>query len=191
MNPNPTGHPRHVATLEDEIAETKSAKIDELQTFHDEFYGTQAGQVSIVGDFDETEITKLTNDLLGNWKSKKAFARIPEKYFRTDGERKVFEVPDKANALYRLGLNLDMRDQPQRTLEEADQLRRSRLADGNLWLELLGESFPICGGMAEFWSTRARAACGRSFGQTAPASTRSPDARAPRRHRRFEPEGSR
>jgi zinc protease len=110
MNPYPTGHPRHVATLEEEITETKSAKIDEVQTFHDEFYGAQAGQVSIVGDFDETEITKLTNDLLGNWKSKKAFARIPEKYFRTDGERKVFEVPDKANAVYRLGLNLDMRD---------------------------------------------------------------------------------
>jgi zinc protease len=110
MSPYPTGHPRHVATLEDEIAETKSAKIDELRLFHDEFYGAQAGQVSIVGDFDEAEITKLAYDLLGNWKSKKPFARVPEVYFRTDGQRKIFEVPDKANALYRLGLNLDMRD---------------------------------------------------------------------------------
>ncbi|HYA24866.1 MAG TPA: pitrilysin family protein [Terriglobales bacterium] len=110
MNPYPSGHPRYVATMEEEIAETKAATLDQLKTFHADFYGAQSGQVSVVGDFDEKEVTKLAADLLGNWKSKKALARIPEQYFDVSGQRKTFDIPDKANAIYLLGLNLPMRD---------------------------------------------------------------------------------
>lgn len=110
MNPYPSGHPRYETSPQEDIAEVKAATLDSLKTFHADFYGVQSGQLSVVGDFDEKQITKLANDLLGSWKSKRAFTRVPEQYFPPEGQRKVFEVSDKANAMYLLGLNLDMRD---------------------------------------------------------------------------------
>jgi zinc protease len=66
--------------------------------------------LSVVGDFDEPAIAKLANDLFGSWKSGKPFARVRQQYFEVASERKVIEIPDKANALYLLGMNLNLRD---------------------------------------------------------------------------------
>jgi zinc protease len=35
---------------------------------------------------------------------------VPQQYFQVAGERKAIEVPDKANALYLLGMDLNLRD---------------------------------------------------------------------------------
>jgi zinc protease len=110
MSPYPPGHPYYVATLEERIAETKAVTDAELQKFHADFYGSQSAQLSVVGDFDKKEVTTLANELYANWRSKTPFVRIPEQFFAVAGLRKVFEVPDKANASYLLGLNLNLRD---------------------------------------------------------------------------------
>jgi zinc protease len=109
-NPYPAGHPRYVASLDEQIAEVKASTLDGIRTFHDDFYGAQSAQLSVVGDFDEQAITKLANDVFGSWKSRKPFARVPEQYFEVAGDRKVMEIPDKANAVYLLGMNLNLRD---------------------------------------------------------------------------------
>jgi zinc protease len=110
LNPYPVGHPRYVAKLEEQIAEIKASTLEAIGKFHADFYGAQSAQLSVVGDFDEPAIAKLANDLFGSWKSGKPFARVPQQYFQVAGERKVIEVPDKANALYLLGMDLNLRD---------------------------------------------------------------------------------
>jgi zinc protease len=110
MHPYPVGHPRYEATLDEQIAELKASTLDAVKKFHADFYGAQSAQLSVVGDFDEPAITKLANDLLSSWKSKRPFARVPQQYFEVAGDRKMIEVPDKTNATYLLGMNLNLRD---------------------------------------------------------------------------------
>ena len=109
-NPYPPGHPRYVASLGEQIAELKASTVDEIRRFHADFYGAQSAQLSVVGDFDEQATGKLANGLFGSWKSRKPFARVPEQYFEVAGDRKVMQIPDKANAAYVLGMNLNLRD---------------------------------------------------------------------------------
>ena len=109
-NPYPAGHPRYVATLDEQIAEIKASTLDGIKIFHADFYGAQSAQLSVVGDFDEQAIAKLANDLFGSWKSRKPFVRVRQQYFEVVGERKVIEIPDKANAIYLLGINLSLSD---------------------------------------------------------------------------------
>ncbi len=50
---------------------------DDLKAFHDAFYGAGAGEVAIVGSFDETATAKLIGELFGSWKSPAAYERAP------------------------------------------------------------------------------------------------------------------
>ena len=46
-----------------------------------------------MGDFDPAEITKLATDLLGSWKSPKAYARLSDSYRDTTPVNRTFETP--------------------------------------------------------------------------------------------------
>ena len=101
---------RYQPTLDEEIAEVKALSLDDVRRFHSDFYGATGGNLAIVGDFDEKEITPVVNQLFGSWKNKTPYTRIPQEYFDIPAEAKVFETPDKANAFFIARLNLKMRD---------------------------------------------------------------------------------
>jgi zinc protease len=67
MNPYSTEHPRYAATLDEQITQIGASTLDALKNFHREFYGAQAAQLAVVGDFDESVIKKLGTDLFGSW----------------------------------------------------------------------------------------------------------------------------
>ena len=110
VHPYPAGHPRYQPTLSEKIDQIKAISLAAVKKFHADFYGANFLDVSVVGDFDEQVITKLTSDLFGGWKSPQPFVRVAERYFETAGQRTVTEVADKANATYVLGLSLNLRD---------------------------------------------------------------------------------
>lgn len=110
FNRYPKGDIRYSGTLDEDIADTKAVTLDEVKKFHKDFYGTSTGELAIVGDFDEAEITKLATGLFGNWKSSKPFQRIPDEYFDVPAVNKSFETPDKANAYFFARLNVKMRN---------------------------------------------------------------------------------
>jgi len=64
----------------------------------------------VVGDFDPEEVTRLAETLFGDWKSPGPYRRIPARYFDVQPMDHVIETPDKANAVFRAGLNLRLRD---------------------------------------------------------------------------------
>ncbi|HKQ78415.1 MAG TPA: pitrilysin family protein [Blastocatellia bacterium] len=110
MNPYPKGHFGYVRTVDESIADLKAVTLDDVKKFHSDFYGADHGELAVVGDFDDKEIAKLASELFGGWKSSRPFTRIPQTYNNVEPINKSFETPDKANAFFLAGINLNLRD---------------------------------------------------------------------------------
>lgn len=110
FNIYPKGHPNYAGTIEEQIADTKAVTLDDVKKFYRDFYGASNGQMTVVGDFDEKEISALTQELFSNWKSPRGYTRIKTEYRAISPINKSFETPDKANAFFVASLNVKIRD---------------------------------------------------------------------------------
>lgn len=110
LNPYPKGDPRYVATLDEQIEEIKALKVDQLKAFHTKFYGASSGEVTVIGDFDPEAAQKQLSDLFNGWKSQTKFARIQRPYQAIASDTKVFEAPDKKNAMWVAALPIRLKD---------------------------------------------------------------------------------
>jgi zinc protease len=110
LSPYPKGDVRYISSPEESIADYTAATLDDAKKFYQDFYGASNSQLTIIGDFDEQEISKLATDLFGNWKSPKPFARVPSVYKDVAPVNQSLPTPDKANAFFVAGLNLKIRD---------------------------------------------------------------------------------
>ena len=110
MSPYPKGDVRYVATLEEMIEETQVLELEQLKSFHKDFYGASDCLVTAVGDFDPEDVEKQISDLLGTWKSPKSFARIKRKYQKLEPKEAAFLAPDKANAMWVAASMFQMND---------------------------------------------------------------------------------
>jgi zinc protease len=108
--PYPKGHPKYVHTIDETIAELKAVGLDDVKKFHSEFYGAQNGELAVVGEFNDQEITRLATQLFGNWKSQRHYKRIPDNYKDVAIRNQALETPDKANAFFIASMNLNLRD---------------------------------------------------------------------------------
>jgi zinc protease len=63
-----------------------------------------------VGDFDPQEVSKLADELFGNWKSPAKYQRLVSVYADIPPMNKTLETPDKANAFFLARENLQLRD---------------------------------------------------------------------------------
>ncbi|MGI8642011.1 MAG: M16 family metallopeptidase [Pyrinomonadaceae bacterium] len=110
FNIYPKGHPLYSGTIDEQIADIKAVTLDDVKKFYKDFYGASSGQLTVVGDFDEKEISALTQELFSNWKSPQSFTRIKSEYRAVAPINKSFETPDKANAFFLARLNVKVRD---------------------------------------------------------------------------------
>jgi len=110
LSPYPQGHVLSVSSIEESVAELKATTLNEVKTFYQEFYGASESQISVVGDFDEAEIGKLSREIFGSWKSPKAFKRIEGKLKNAEPINHTIETPDKANAFFVAGLGIAVRN---------------------------------------------------------------------------------
>lgn len=104
----PKGDIRHETTLEEDIADIKAAKLDELKAFHRDFYGTVPAEMAIVGDFDAKEITPLVDELFGAWKAPMHVAPVLRKHADIAPIHQVLNTPDKENGFYTARMNVDL-----------------------------------------------------------------------------------
>ncbi len=110
ISPFPKGDPRYVSTPDEDIAELNAATLDSAKQFYHDFYGASNAQLTVVGDFDEQEITRLTTELFSDWKSPRPFKRVPSIFRDIAPANQTFQAPDKANAFFVAGFLFDMRD---------------------------------------------------------------------------------
>jgi zinc protease len=110
LSPFPKGDVRYITTSEEDVADVTAATLDQAKQFYQDFYGASDATLTVIGDFDSAEISKLAGDLFGNWKSPKPFARVPSVYKDVPAVNQSFPTPDKANAFFVAGFNLKIRD---------------------------------------------------------------------------------
>ena len=108
MDPWPEGHPRRTPTIEEEIAAVQSVTLEQAKAFHAGFYGPQAGNLVVVGDFDPVEIRRVVEESFGDWASPRPYQRIAGRFRSLAGEDIVIETPDKANAFFLAVQNLEL-----------------------------------------------------------------------------------
>ena len=108
LSPYPKGHPSYVATFEEDIEELRSAKREDLASFHEAFYGASDGLLSVVGDFDAAALRPLAVELFADWQSRTKYVRIPDRPVRTETAKEVLELPDKSSAVFLAGAPLTL-----------------------------------------------------------------------------------
>jgi zinc protease len=102
------GDVRRTNLPQDDIDELKATTLDEVKKFYSEFYGASNAELTMVGDFDAAEMKSLTAQLFGDWKSPAKYARVPYEYKRAEVINRSIETPDKANAIFVVGVPLKL-----------------------------------------------------------------------------------
>ncbi len=110
LSPYPKGHILNTNSVDESTTEIKALTLADTKKFYQDFYGASDAQISVVGDFDEAEIGKLTRDLFGSWKSPKAFKRIESQRKDAAAINQALETPDKANAFFIAGVTMPIRN---------------------------------------------------------------------------------
>jgi zinc protease len=110
LNPYPDGHWLYTPTLEERAAEIAAVTLEDARSCHDEFLGASHSELAVVGDFDPDEVAQIAEKLFGDWKTPSPYERIAVRYFDAAAMTQDIVTPDKANAVYRAGFNLPLRD---------------------------------------------------------------------------------
>jgi len=108
FNVYPKGDYRYVATLEESIENVKAATLADVKRFHQKFYGGNRGEIALVGDFDEAEVTKVIAESLAGWKTDAPYSRLINKFTDIAPVTRAIETPDKENAVFRARINVEM-----------------------------------------------------------------------------------
>ncbi|MDT7806216.1 MAG: zinc protease [Acidobacteriota bacterium] len=110
LSPYPKGDVRYVSTPDEDVAEVNAATLEQAKQFYKDFYGASNATLTVVGDFDPKEVSGLARQLFGDWKSPRPFTRVPSVYADVKPVNQSFPAPDKANAFFVAGFNLNIRD---------------------------------------------------------------------------------
>jgi len=161
FNIHPPGDIRHVATLDEQMAQVRAVTLDGVRAFHREFYGAAKGEFAAVGDFHDGELATLMGKLFNDWNSPRPYERVPTVHADVPPTRIVIETPDRANAYFRIGMNLALRvddpDYPALLLGEqmlgggflssrlAQRVRHDEGLSYSVWARIVAGSLDVSG----------------------------------------------
>jgi len=111
LSPYPSDDVRYVPTIDERVDRLKKASLDQVKSLYQSYLGADHGELTIVGDFEPSEIMPILARTFEGWKAEKPYARV-ERPFQADlkPERITILTPDKDNALYAAGLSLPIMD---------------------------------------------------------------------------------
>lgn len=110
LRPLPKSHPEYTPTIDESIESLKRITRADLVRYHEDFAGAQAGDLSLVGDFDADSVVALAKELFGSWNAKQPWKPLPRTFAATDSTTNVFETPDKQNAMFVAGQSFQLND---------------------------------------------------------------------------------
>ncbi len=103
---------RYVQTVDEELAMYEAVTLEEIEQLHDQFLSSQAGELSVVGDFDPAEVKSLWKSKLENWATSQPYVRVGrDPHPEIAGSLTNVETPDKANAVVYMKQQLAMSDE--------------------------------------------------------------------------------
>ena len=111
LSPYPSDDVRYVPTIDEGIERLQASTRDQVVQLYREFLGSQAGELSIVGDFDPYACLPILKKTFAGWTAAKPYARIDSPApAGVKGSQQRINTPDKANATYAAGLVFPLRD---------------------------------------------------------------------------------
>jgi zinc protease len=111
LNPYSQDDIRYVPSIEESIERLRGATHDRVAQLYRDYLGSQAGELTIVGDFDPNACMTILRETLRGWTATKPYARITSPITRElTGSQHKINTPDKANATYTAGLVFPLRD---------------------------------------------------------------------------------
>jgi len=110
LNPYPEKHWHYTPTLDERLRRLDALTLEDLRACHSELVGASDAELSVVGDFDPDEVTRAVESMLGDWKSPRPYRRVGWRMFEVPVDDRTIDTPDKANATYRAGVNIELAD---------------------------------------------------------------------------------
>ena len=111
LNPYPKEDIRYTPTIEESIERLRGVTYEQVAQLYREYLGSQAGELTIVGDFDPQACLPILKAALSGWTAAKPYARIAMPIVgEVAGAQHTINTPDKANATYTSGLLFPLRD---------------------------------------------------------------------------------
>jgi zinc protease len=111
LSPYPKDDIRYVPTIEESIERLRATSYEHVVRLYRDYLGSQAGELTIVGDFDPQACLPILRDALAGWKGTMPYARIENPLTgNVTGSQHRIVTPDKANATYNAGLQFAVRD---------------------------------------------------------------------------------
>ena len=111
LSPYPKGDVRYRPTTVEQLENLRAVKVDDLKAFHKKFYGSNHGQIAIVGDFDAAAVGPQLEQLFGKWKSSVPYTRVPNIFKLITPVNQSFQTPDKANAVFFAAFPIQLSDE--------------------------------------------------------------------------------
>ena len=112
-NRYPKGHVNYSPSFDEQIAAIQSATLDDLKSFHRDFYGASHGEVAVSGDFDPDRIVEVLKEIFPDWSSPGGYRRVERPFQEIAPVNRSVETPDKANAVFIAGVPLAVGDSHQ------------------------------------------------------------------------------
>jgi zinc protease len=106
----PDDHPFRHRSIDEALADLRALQLEDVRRFHERFYGTAEGEISIVGDFDPVAMRAQLETLFAGWRAPVRFAPVPTRHVDIQPERERIESPDKANAVVLARHNVSLND---------------------------------------------------------------------------------
>ena len=110
LSPYPAGHPLHVRTIDEQIADLQAVTVADVKKVYTDLIGATHGDIAVAGDFPRDSVLAVARELFGSWRSPKPFARLEREHYDAPPANEQIETPDKANAVFMAGMNLEVRD---------------------------------------------------------------------------------
>ncbi len=110
FNTYPKGDWRTSPSLDESIAATEQATLDDIKAFHRDFYGAGTVEIAVIGDLDETATAKVIAESFAGWNAKQPFQRVISEFKEVAPVNEAIETPDKENAVFLARLSVNMRD---------------------------------------------------------------------------------
>ncbi len=111
LSPYPKGDVRYVPTIDEEIADLQALTYEQVRKLYEDYLGSQAVEVVLLGDFDPDKCLSIVGETLSGWRARQPYQRIERTVAeKATGSKQSINTPDKANAVYFSALPLAMRD---------------------------------------------------------------------------------
>ncbi len=99
----PEGHPNHLPSLEQMIADVEKVTIEDIRRFHQKFYGPASMVLVAVGDLEHEAVRRAVQKSFKGWSGGVEYPEYPRASLINGGTKKVVKMEDKTSATLMIG----------------------------------------------------------------------------------------